>query len=902
MKDLVDRLARDAQQYPDSVSREIYIAQSCAGNKELERLVRAKIALDRADSEVRPGSVEMESPSSSLDVEVSDLATRDFDHSNSMPIPSSTTTVAGGTDPSSATVSVSGADGSEELDFSAADLPRREIDVDSMVGPYRIVRKIAAGGFGVVYHALQTVPVRRDVALKVMKRGMDSEQFLARFQAERQTLAMMDHANIAKIFDAGTAETGQPFFAMELVRGVPINEYCDRKKLSIQQRIALFIDVCKAIQHAHHKGVIHRDIKPSNILVQDIDGVAKPVVIDFGVAKAFQRSMSDAPVITHMMQVIGTPAYMSPEQAGLAGIDVDSRADVYSLGMVLYELICGCVAIDNAALRVCTPQNIGQVLDDYQIKRPSARFHRSEADVEKRASVRQATPAELMRKLTSELDWIVLKCLEKDRNNRYETANGLAQELTRYLNHEPVSAHRPSFLYSFSKFATRYRGQVIAAGLVLSTLMIGLVFSLYMYWTAERRASEVLLLSDLTQLVQLKERYDGLTQVQFNARASEMDKWLEDTKEPIARYDDHKRALERLESAGSLNSDGNVTFVDQRLQWQYDNQKQLLNTLNEFVAPVGMVASVEKLRSACPTMDQMNQAWEAFGKYCQQACPRYTILRREGLYPLGMNPQTDLWEFVDLTTGIGPSDLDLQKIENSPNAAITYVFLLGGEFGMGSPETEEGRKQDEPFHEVEVSPFFIAKYEITQAQWGRLMESTPKTEFKGPQKPIGVTWFAAKDFCDRIGAVLPTEAQWEFACRGGTNGPFSSSQSVEEIGWFDFNSKKILQPIGLKLANPYGLFDMHGNAMEWVADRYDEDFYLTPEASLLDPINVPNSSTHAEFVNGGFNERAVLRGGTFQGPPKFARSADRFNEQMYIELSAFGFRPALSKELVVGPN
>jgi serine/threonine protein kinase len=296
---------------------------------------------------------------------------------------------------------------------------------------------------GEVWAADQAEPVRRRVALKLIKPGMDSRQVLARFEAERQALALMDHPNIAKVLDAGTTPDGRPFFAMELVKGVLITKFCDEKKLTPRQRLELFVPVCHAVQHAHQKGVIHRDIKPTNILVEEVDGRAIPKVIDFGVAKAIAHPLTDLTVYTGLGTVVGTPTYMAPEQAGANAADVDTRADIYALGVVLYELLAGSPPFDPARLKKAAMDEVIRVIREEDPPRPSTKLSTADA-LPSIAAHRGTEPARLVRLLRGDVEWVLMKCLEKDRNRRYETANGLAMDLQRYLADEPVAAGPPS--------------------------------------------------------------------------------------------------------------------------------------------------------------------------------------------------------------------------------------------------------------------------------------------------------------------------------------------------------------------------------------------------------------------------------------------------------------------------
>ena len=343
------------------------------------------------------------------------------------------------------------------------------------IGRYKLLQRIGEGGGGVVYMAEQEEPVRRRVALKIIKLGMDTRSVIARFEAERQALAMMDHPNIARVLDAGATDTGRPYFVMELVRGVKITDYCDKNQLDTRRRLDLFIQICQAIQHAHQKGIIHRDIKPSNILITLHDGVPVPKVIDFGIAKATEMRLTDKTFFTAYEQIIGTPAYMSPEQAEMSGLDIDTRSDIYSLGVLLYELLTGRTPFDPKKLLQHGLDEMRRTLREQEPQRPSTMLTTLQGkELTKTAEHRQAEPPKLISLLRGDLDWIVMKALEKDRRRRYETANGLAMDINRYLNHEPVVARPPSRFYRFQKLVRRNQVIFTATGAVAVALIIGL--------------------------------------------------------------------------------------------------------------------------------------------------------------------------------------------------------------------------------------------------------------------------------------------------------------------------------------------------------------------------------------------------------------------------------------------
>jgi serine/threonine protein kinase/WD40 repeat protein len=354
------------------------------------------------------------------------------------------------------------------------------------IGPYKLLEQIGEGGMGVVYMAEQTTPVRRRVALKIIKPGMDTRQVIARFEAERQALALMDHPSIARVFDAGATAAGRSYFVMELVRGTPINEYCDRNNLSLRERLELFIQVCHAVQHAHQKGIIHRDIKPSNVLVTLVDGRPVPKVIDFGVAKATSQPLTEKTLFTHFAQMIGTPLYMSPEQAEMTSQDIDTRSDIYSLGVLLYELLTGTTPFDQQRLRKVAFDEVRRIIREEEPPRPSTRISTLRDARTATMAQQQVDSRRLSQIVEGDLDWIVMKSLDKDRTRRYNTAGEFAADVTRHLNDQPVEACPPSAAYRFRKFARRNRIVLTAAALVSGALVLGLVISTWQAIRATR--------------------------------------------------------------------------------------------------------------------------------------------------------------------------------------------------------------------------------------------------------------------------------------------------------------------------------------------------------------------------------------------------------------------------------
>ena len=351
------------------------------------------------------------------------------------------------------------------------DLPARE-GRGTVIGPYKLLEPIGEGGMGTVWMAEQTDPIQRRVAVKVVKEGMDSRQVLARFEAERQALALMEHPHIAKVLDAGKTPSGRPYFVMELVKGRPITNYCDEKRLGVRERLVLFGDVCRAVQHAHQKGIIHRDLKPSNVLVAPYDGKPVVKVIDFGVAKATGQRLTDKTLFTSFGALVGTPEYMSPEQAEVNNQDIDTRSDIYSLGVLLYELLTGSTPLTRKRLREVAILEVLRAIREEEPPRPSTRLSESKDSLPSISAQRQSEPAKLTKLVRGELDWIVMKALEKDRNRRYETANGFAVDVERYLADEPVLACPPSAWYRLRKLARRNRGRFVAAGVLGLALVV----------------------------------------------------------------------------------------------------------------------------------------------------------------------------------------------------------------------------------------------------------------------------------------------------------------------------------------------------------------------------------------------------------------------------------------------
>ena len=397
-----------------------------------------------------------------------------------------------------------------------------EIPETKCIGPYKLLQKLGEGGYGVVYMAEQEQPIRRRVALKIIKLGMDTRNVIARFEAERQALALMDHPNIARVLDAGATETGRPYFVMELVYGVKITDYCDQNRVSMQERLELFIQVCNAVQHAHQKGIIHRDLKPSNIMVTMHDGVPVPKVIDFGIAKATEQRLTDKTLFTSYAQLMGTPAYMSPEQMELSGLNLDTRSDIYSLGVLLYELLTGRTPFDTTDLLKLGVEELRRTVREQEPLSPSAKLQTlNNEELTKTARRRHVEPPRLLSQLRGDLDWIVLKCLEKDRTRRYATANALAMDIEHYLHEEAVLARPPSQLYRLQKLVRRNRMVFLFGAAAAASLLLGTIISTMMFVKErEARTSE----ARLRREAEFRENASHLALLVTQRRFEEADK------------------------------------------------------------------------------------------------------------------------------------------------------------------------------------------------------------------------------------------------------------------------------------------------------------------------------------------------------------------------------------------
>jgi serine/threonine protein kinase/dienelactone hydrolase len=697
---------------------------------------------------------------------------------------------------------------------------RSEEQPGAMVGRYKLLQRIGEGGCGVVWMAEQEEPVRRRVALKVIKLGMDTKSVVARFEAERQALAMMDHPNIAKVLDAGATDAGRPFFVMELVRGISITRYCDENQLTPRARLELFIKVCRAIQHAHEKAIIHRDLKPANILVTLHDGVPVPKVIDFGIAKATRGRLTDQTLFTAFEQFIGTPVYMSPEQAELSGLDVDSRSDLYSLGVLLYELLTGRPPFDPKAFAKAGVDEIRQHIREGEPPRPSTRL--STLGEEERSTVarQRGTVAEkLSVLLRGDLDWVVMRCLEKDRTRRYETANGLAADIERHLRNEPVIARPPSSFYLLQKLIRRHRVGFTAASLVIAVVVVGAIVTAAQATRALRAERTQNELREAARQAEKKAADAGRTAEQEAQRSAKI-RWAREQALPeinrLIRANDIAGAFALARQAEEhIPEDPALTSL-----WPQISAQVTVETV-----PGGADIYIKPYRK--PSAD-----WEYIGKSplkgirLARDVHRWQV-RKEGYATV---ERTDGWywansnEFrvfvchlveersnppgmvlVHAAGTLPPSKLGDYFIDKFEVTNREFkVFVDGGGYASEKFWKNAFVKEGEVLSwSAAMALFRDATGSPGPSTWSNGSYAEGEADF-----PVtGVSWFEAAAFAEFTGKQLPTFAHWREA---------ASIYEAEFIFAFSNFSRRGLLPVGRSQGmSVSGAFDMAGNAKEW---------------------------------------------------------------------------------------
>jgi len=842
-----------------------------------------------------------------------------------------------------------------------------EVPSPTPIGPYRILELIGEGGMGVVYAAEQSEPVSRRVALKVIKLGMDSQAVISRFHLEQQALAMMSHDAIARVFDAGTTDRGQPFFVMELVEGTSLTDYCDSHELSLPERIGLFRQVCAGVQHAHQKGVIHRDLKPGNVLVARKGGDHVAKIIDFGVARAMDQQAFKQSVFTERGEIVGTPLYMSPEQAAGDRKQIDTRTDVYSLGVMLYELLIGVLPFPAEELR--REGGLLRILHWLQTKeppKPSTRLAQQGEQAMESARQRQTTSGALGRELRRDLDWIVLKAMAKEPERRYGSPAELASDLDRYLRHEPVLAGPPTVRYRLRKLVRRYRAQVVAGLLVALTFVAGAVGTLWfaiesadnahiarrneenakasaqlandratrMAQLAEEKGkalSDFRLLANVVQLADAK-AIEATLYPAYPDKTPAMRAWLRQYGDPLAaRLPSLERALVKLgRKANSTSAEGGDRFLHQTLT-------RLVHDLRAFSGERGEVAAVRQRLAAAQTVvatsiDAYRQRWDealaaiakSDGVVASTLYDHYALKPQIGLVPLGMDPESKLWEFVHLASGTPGKEFparDEQTHRLRPNGdmGVVLVLLPAGTFVMGArrgtkiaPNVDPNADEKEaPPHEVALAPFFLSKYELTQGQWMRMSGGENPSRYREGYKLAGrlvtltnpveqVDWQTCDRLLARHGLVLPTEAQWEYGCRAGTTTRWFTGNEPKTLAGYanvldetcarsqsqwgrpePFDDGYVVHaPVGSFLPNAFGLCDMHGNVWEWCRDWWSR---YSVEGRAGDGLRL---------VEAGVSTMRVDRGGAYGYPASSARCSNRGTNYPGVCANDLGCRPA----------
>ena len=811
----------------------------------------------------------------------------------------------------------------------------------TQIGPYRIQSELGSGGMSVVWLAEQTEPLQRLVAVKLIKPGMDSAQILGRFASERQVLARLNHNGIAKIFDAGCTDLGHPYFVMEHVDGAPITEFCDARRMPIEARLELFARVCDAVQHAHQNGILHRDLKPSNVLVRHDDGEPVAKVIDFGLAKAMDQRFADCVQFTEVGQIVGTPEYMSPEQADPGTLDVDTRTDVYSLGVLLYELVIGCLPFDSARLRSGGLLELQRVIREEEAPRPSTRARQlGVADNSTALQHGVSSVGQLVRRVTGDLDWIAMKALAKNRERRYPSVSELAADVRRHLVYQPVQAGPPSSIYRLARFTRRHRGAVAAGAALLVTGLIGL----FAFTTESRRAARHLAhfdsLSDADALATYeREARDELWPAHPD-RLPAFDAWLAKARALAATVSVHEATLTEVRATADDGAQsGEFVFPHYRTQLLHGELAALVDGLHALAGEGGAIATVAARRDWAAslterTLDTHRDAWERAVREIAstEVCPRYEgmqITPQLGLVPLGRDPHSGLYEFAHLQPGgeVPVRDRD-GRLSFDADTDIVLVLLPAATpvLGVGKRKSLPNHDpyavaHERPHYSVSLDAFFLSKYELTQGQWLRFTGENPSLFAAGSTMAPGiqlthpveqVSWQECDTLLGHLALEMPTEAQWEYGCRGGTDTVWWTGNRVEEIydaigggpaanladqscrgvttelqpgrtqlqAFDEFDDGFVYHaPVDALRPNQFGLHHVLGNVWEWCRD---------PNPDLASNPPRPGDGYRAASDEGS----RIWRGGSFYSTAVRARCSIRLQDHMSAKRAITGVRPA----------
>ena len=821
---------------------------------------------------------------------------------------------------------------------SAADPLASGGEITSTNARYRIIELLGEGGMAVVFLAEQLVPIRRRVALKIVKIGRQAEGDVARFSSEIRALALMNHPNIARVYEAGAAGDGRLCFAMEYVAGRRLLDYCDDSRLSLRERLELFVTVCHAVQHAHQNGIIHRDLKPSNLLVQTDGTTPTPKLIDFGLVKFVNRLRSGDSIVTEKGLLIGSLEYMSPEQARPEQFDVDTRTDIYSLGVVLHELLTGVRPAPAPGEAASPLEGLERIWRGDECMLASRRVASLGERASECARRRGTDPTALARQLRGDLDWIVAKAIEFDRVRRYASASELAGDLERHLRNEPVLAGPGGRRYRLAKLARRHRGLIVTTGVTVFTLLVGLIISTGLY-LENRRARQLLeeqrehvqLSADAYQLEHLIQQADQIVPARPE-QIPQLEAWIRLADSVVPRLPHHRSHLAELR--GQEPAAVKATASDQdRLDEEI--LAELVPKLERFASSTGTLGDVRArlafARSVrLVSIDSRRRAWdEAIASIANRdECPPYRglqIVPQLGLVPIGRDPESGLWEFAHLQSGPSATRDAAGHVHMTDSTGIVLVLLPGGRFFMGAvadrralPAGAENidphtREEESPVHEVALDPFFISKFEMTQGQWRRLTHENPSECAEGTRlahmsyvhsltHPLErVNHAKAMRAASLLGLTLPTEAQWDYAARAGTMTPAYWGEPVAARGfaniadlasrrwyrrdweyapWDDGYAKSA--PVGSYRPNRFGLHDVQGNVHEWCRDEYSPSAYSAPILDGEGSRAISEPSDYPQFVS---------RGGAWDIDARRTRIAWRLSFPALSE-ERLGLRPA----------